>query len=275
MSKKILLAGGDSFTDPKFFSMDKSIDSKKRGGWPMWPEVLGKQLDLKIMNTADSGRGNDYIAKQILDKIYEYKDQIDTCIVLWSSIDRHDFHDKKKNLINIPHDLLSIWGQKKDIHRSKKNILAKAYAELFMEIGENNFWENILTDTFRNMWLVAEACNKYNIKFVFRQGISLLDHHIWNEIYDEGLICSDYRIEEVNYYTLCDTNKYAKMLNKEYKKNISYPFWEYDTSIVAFTNKYPKKLTISEMDRHPSAEGQQLISKYMAAALDVSSASYM
>ena len=62
---------------------------------------------------------------------------------------------------------------------------------------------------------------------------------------------------------------------KEYKKNISYPFWEYDTSIVAFTNKYPKKLTISEMDRHPSAEGQQLISKYMAAALDVSSASYM
>ena len=80
MSQKILLASGDSFTDPKFFSSDKSIDSKLRGGWPMWPELLGKELNLKVINTGDSGRGNDYIAKQILDKIYEYGDQIDTCV---------------------------------------------------------------------------------------------------------------------------------------------------------------------------------------------------
>ena len=63
MPQKILLTSGDSFTDPKFFSMDKSIDSKLRGGWPMWPELLGKELNLKVINTADSGRGNDYIAK--------------------------------------------------------------------------------------------------------------------------------------------------------------------------------------------------------------------
>ena len=48
MPQKILLTSGDSFTDPKFFSMDKSIDSKLRGGWPMWPELLGKELNLKV-----------------------------------------------------------------------------------------------------------------------------------------------------------------------------------------------------------------------------------
>ena len=267
MSQKILLASGDSFTDPKFFSSDKSIDSKLRGGWPMWPELLGKELNLKVINTGDSGRGNDYIAKQILDKIYEYGDQIDTCVAVWSNADRHDFHDKKKNVINIPHDLLSIWGKKKSIHRIETHVLATTYAELFSEEGENKFWENLLNESFRYMWLVAEACAKYNIKFIFRQGVVLLDYNLWNEIYDEGYICDDYQLKEVDYYTLCDTNKYALMLNKYYKKNIVYPFWEYDNCIASITDKNKNKLTISENDRHPNDQGQVIISKLLSAAL--------
>lgn len=275
MSKKILLAGGDSFTDPKYFSTDEDLSASQRGGWPMWPEILGKKLDLKVINTGDGGRGNDYITKQILDNIYEYEDQIDTCVVLWSSIDRHDFHDNKKNLINIPHDLLSVCGRKKDIfHIFEENILARVYAKLMVEDGKNTFWETLLNESFRNMWLIAEACNKYNIKFIFRQGIALLDYHMWREIYDEGLISDDYKIEEVDYYTLCDTNKYANMLNKNYKKNITYPFWEYDTSVVSFTDKF-ENLRISKNDRHPNAEGQKLISEIMATALDDSSVSYI
>tara|TARA_B100001059_G_scaffold165425_1_gene165031 strand:+ start:933 stop:1748 length:816 start_codon:yes stop_codon:yes gene_type:complete len=267
MPQKILLASGDSFTDPKFFSGDKSIDSKLRGGWPMWPELLGKELNLKVINTADSGRGNDYIAKQILDKIYEYGDQIDTCVVVWSNADRHDFHDKKKNLINIPHDLLSVWGKKKPIHRIELNILVRSYVELFSEEGENKFWENLLNESFRYMWLVAEACAKYNIKFIFRQGVVLLDYNLWNEIYEEGLICDDYQLKEVDYYALCDTNKYALMLDKHYRKNIVYPFWEYDNSIVSITDMHSDKLTISKTDRHPNAQGQVMMSKFLHAAL--------
>ena len=267
MPKKILLAGGDSFTDKKFFSADKSIDRKQRGGWPMWPEILGKELNLKVICTADSGRGNDYIAKQLLDKIYEYGDRIDSCVVIWSNADRHDFHDLKENLINIPHDLLSIWDKKKDTHRSRKNILANAYADLFVIEGENKFWENLLNESFRYMWLVAEACTKYNIKFIFRQGVVLLDHCIWDEIYDEGYICDDYRIQEIDYYKMCDTNKYAKMLNKQYKKNIASPFCEYNNSIASITDKYSNELTISKNDRHPNAKGQAVMSQFLANAL--------
>ena len=39
-----------------------------------------------------------------------------------------------------------------------------------------------------------------------------------NEIYDEGYICDDFRLKEIDYYTICDTNKYAKLLHKYYKK---------------------------------------------------------
>jgi hypothetical protein len=261
MPKKILLAGGDSFTDPIYVSTDRNLHPSLRRGWPMWPQLLGKELDLIVINTADSGRGNDNIAKRLLDQIYEYEDRIDTCVVLWSSIDRHDFHDKKKNVMNIPHDLLSVCGKKTyDFHNDsiEGNILAPVYAKLMVEEGKNTFWETLLNESFRNMWLVAEACNKYNITFIFRQGISLLDYHMWREIYDQGLISDDYKIEEADYYVMCDTNKYAKMLNKNYKKNITWPFWEYSTSIVSFTDEL-ENLIISENDRHPSAAGQQYI----------------
>ena len=260
MPKKILLAGGDSFTDPIYVSTDRNLHPSLRSGWPMWPQLLGKELDLKVINTADSGRGNDNIAKRLLDQIYEYEDQIDTCVVLWSSIDRHDFYEKK-SVINIPHDLLSVCGKKTyDFHNDsiEGNILAPVYAKLMVEEGKNTFWETLLNESFRNMWLVAEACNKYNITFIFRQGISLLDCCLWREIYDQGLISDDYKIEEADYYVMCDTNKYAKMLNKNYKKNITWPFWEYSTSIVSFTDEL-ENLIISENDRHPSAAGQQYI----------------
>ena len=46
--------------------------------------------------------------------------------------------------------------------------------------------------------------------------------------------------------------------SKNYKKNITWPFWEYSTSIVSFTDEL-ENLIISENDRHPSAAGQQYI----------------
>jgi hypothetical protein len=81
---------------------------------------------------------------------------------------------------------------------------------------------------------------------------------MWREIYDQGLISDDYKIEEADFYSMCDTNKYANMLNKNYKKNITWPFWEYSTSIVSFTDEL-ENLIISENDRHPNATGQQYI----------------
>ena len=57
------------------------------------------------------------------------------------------------------------------------------------------------------------------------------------------------------------------MLNKYYKKNIVYPFWEYDNCIASITDKNKNKLTISENDRHPNDQGQVIISKLLSAAL--------
>ena len=47
--KKILLAGGCSYTDPNFKSTATQLPDEQRSGWPMWPELMGKSLDLKVI----------------------------------------------------------------------------------------------------------------------------------------------------------------------------------------------------------------------------------
>ena len=43
--KKIMIAGGCSYTDPDYITSNKDKDQTP-GAWPMWPEHLGKKLDL-------------------------------------------------------------------------------------------------------------------------------------------------------------------------------------------------------------------------------------
>jgi hypothetical protein len=64
--KKILIAGGDSFTDKNYKShIHPEIDTS----WPKWPELLAEKLDMKCINVAKSGYGNDYIYESVLETI--------------------------------------------------------------------------------------------------------------------------------------------------------------------------------------------------------------
>ena len=70
--KNIILAAGCSFTDPNFKSLVKHLPHNERGGWPMWPELLQREIEketgesYKLINLARSGASNDVIFKKFI-----------------------------------------------------------------------------------------------------------------------------------------------------------------------------------------------------------------
>ena len=87
MAKKILLASGCSYTDANYRSSDPDIDPN----WPMWPELMANELDLRCVNVGRSGQGADYILNSIIDQIAIYGNRIDTVAILWTTGDRLPF----------------------------------------------------------------------------------------------------------------------------------------------------------------------------------------
>lgn len=79
---KFLLTSGCSFTDNWW--------TKKRG-FPVWPELLAKELDMQCINLGKRGLGNDYILNSIIDKLATEKNKVGLVVAMWSDFARIDF----------------------------------------------------------------------------------------------------------------------------------------------------------------------------------------
>ena len=88
--KKILLASGCSFTDENF---ESPVHPEMDTSWPKWPELLANKLDMKCINLAMNGGGNEYIYSSLLDQILKTKDksQIGLVIPAWTQCQRKDY----------------------------------------------------------------------------------------------------------------------------------------------------------------------------------------
>ena len=91
MSKqyKILLVSGCSWTNKNFKSLfHPELDTT----WPKWPELLAEKLNMKCVNLAMSGAGQEYIYSSILDTIQSYDTkEIGLIIPAWSLSPRRDY----------------------------------------------------------------------------------------------------------------------------------------------------------------------------------------
>ena len=93
--KKTLLVSGDSYTDNDFRS---SCYPDMDVSWPKWPELLGKKLNMKVINLAQAGSGNGYIYSRLLDTIQEIpKEEIGLVIAAWSQAMRQDYQTGELN----------------------------------------------------------------------------------------------------------------------------------------------------------------------------------
>ena len=104
---KLIYTNGDSWTagdivDPELFGDDfaKVNDPRNRPyRLPrVWPDKLGKLLNIDVLNNAHAGGSNDRIVRSTINDIVKLKDKLDTknlfVLIGWSSPERKDFFYK-------------------------------------------------------------------------------------------------------------------------------------------------------------------------------------
>lgn len=150
--KKILLVSGDSFTDRNFRS---ASHPEMDVSWPMWPEILAKKLDMRLINLGRSGQGNEYIYSSLQDTIerIEDKSEIGMVIAAWSQSFRKDYqHNHSKGHEYVFYD----YGQ--------------WTAERVNPNGDIFGWIRKSLRTYKNL---EYMCERYNIPYVQTQMIPL------------------------------------------------------------------------------------------------------
>mgnify|MGYP001158631982 CR=1 FL=1 len=110
MSRKLLIAGGDSFTDKNYQSdYHPELDCS----WPKWPEIIAEKLDMDCINLGKSGYGNEYIYSSVLEEVLKQKDkrEIGLVMVAWSQCQRMDYQTEFGAWhTRIPHSKGNVFG---------------------------------------------------------------------------------------------------------------------------------------------------------------------
>lgn len=168
--KKILLASGCSYTSPNFRSDAHTLPDEQRSGWPMWPEIVGGQLDLEVVNIAESGKGNPWIAKGLISNIIKYGDRIEKVFVLWTSVDRIQHYNYTV------HPLLDAYANEPVASEHHKYCGLNELKWPPYLFKENRIVENWIRDSLLAMYTVATLCKSKGIDFIFGQGVNFHLH---------------------------------------------------------------------------------------------------
>lgn len=251
MTKGLLIAAGCSFTDPNFKSFDTSLDESERGGWPMWPEIIAEQLNLKSVNTGKRAAGNDYIFNQVIDQLHIRKN-IKLVIVMWSSWDR--FNYMGEFITPIPYFITNnLKGVQpvKDVLKNHANL--SAYDDIFFNMNQEDalkYSKHIIDTNLRYMFLLSYILKEKNIPYIFLQGVTAFSYEGLNYIenlkfkYTPGMILRD-----------LSRNIFFESLDKD-PNIMGFPFFESLGGFSARGSIITKKDVISLSDLHPNKAGQ-------------------
>ena len=275
VAKKIMIAGGCSYTDPDYKTSNKDKDQTP-GLWPMWPEHLGKKLDLEVINTGRSGAGNEEIIHCVMENLLLYGDRVDTVVVLFSEFDRLRWHGITN--IAMMAEVQISQGTKPEFQSNKSMAWRK-------EMGLDNLAYNFFTskefptlrytyikycleDNMRRMLMFAEYCKSKNINFICAQGCTHFQLSFLNRLSHEGFFASASHTPHDEYVRLWLQNPWFGKLESEWKDNII--GWPFDPLLngstfdsLRYMGKKPfhwrnDKWNVDEIDLHPNAEAQKL-----------------
>lgn len=280
MAKKLLIAGGCSYTDSKYLTNDNSLP-QIAGNWKMWPEYMGEALDLKVINTAMSGNGNETILHDVLDKIYTYKDRVDTVAVMWTGFDRkrifagYDINPLAQALMLMNQDPAweggdhpFIWLDRMGMPDIGRNFLG---SQDFYKV-RGDFVRYSIEDSLRSMLTLAETCKVHGIKLVMMGGLFPFDFYKLEELQRLGLITcppgQSVDTPETEVVRRFVNNPFFTSIENDYKNNfIGWPmFWRlggtyFDNMIQTGEGEFtgsPEDYRVSDVDGHPNALAQQL-----------------
>ena len=216
--RKVLLVSGCSYTDKTFRSdFHPNIDT----GWPKWPELLGKKLDMDVVNYGYCGSGNEYIYSSLLDHLTSnpIKD-IGLVIPGWSRVPRRDFNvgNRKYNIR---------W----DNHGDMKYFMMKS---------------------LRYYYSLQEVCK--SLKVPYKQ-IHILDPYE-SAVVEQNELFNMTREDAMKEFM--SSSYYDKIDEKNF---IGWPIESKLGGFCAWDKLDADKHFISEIDRHPNRQGQEIIAE--------------
>lgn len=267
MDKKILLALGCSFTDEHFYSLDSNIPDDKKGPWAMWPELMGKELNLDVVNFGSGAASNDFIFNKAIQGIAIYGDKIDTLAVLFTSIDRCSYFNTNINvsplhilagangLIEKQKDLLGYdWEKEIGAYDATLKYFQSEYCKL-------RSFEQMISNFFGKVLALVDICNANNIKLVMNQGVEPWRFWITDKLKEGETFKNKDNIATELY--LCKAllhNPIFTRLNAYSDKFVGWPIF---TALngSSYSSRYQdrKDLEVSDRDPHPNKNGQQIL----------------
>ena len=263
MSKKILLAGGCSFTDKRYRSPDKSIPEDQRGGWEYWPELMAKELDLECINVGLCGRGADFIFNEVVKQITIYGDRIDTVAVLWSGSDRTQFHTYCFMPIYEIYDA-PLLGDRDPLSWMDEIGIGKINRKFWNSPGfHKGVYYNMMENQLIKMVSLFEICKARGIKLIMAQGVLFLDFIALEKMHKSGNLPDRAYISRKEIFDYLIKNPLFQYLEENKNQIIGWPFYETlgGTAFSHIMNR-KKECYISPEDHHPNALGQQVLSEY-------------
>ena len=216
--RKVLLVSGCSYTDKTFRSdFHPNIDT----GWPKWPELLGKKLDMDVVNYGYCGSGNEYIYSSLLDHLTSNPiENIGLVIPGWSRVPRRDFNvgNRKYNIR---------W----DNHGDMKYFMMKS---------------------LRYYYSLQEVCK--SLKVPYKQ-IHILDPYE-SAVVEQNELFNMTREDAMKEFM--SSSYYDKIDEKNF---IGWPIESKLGGFCAWDKLDADKHFISEIDRHPNRQGQEIIAE--------------
>lgn len=282
MAKKLLIAGGCSYTDPNYITNDKNLP-QVRGAWKMWPEYMGNALDLNVINTGASGSSNETIFHNVLEKIYLYKDRVDAVAVMWTGMDRrrimcgYDINPLSETNINMGKDPAYendsnpfYWLERLGMKNMSYNFFT---SQDFWRV-RTSFIKYSIEDSLRTYNALADICKAHNIKFVFINALFPFDYFYLDKFEKAGLFqCPEgesVTTQERQVLKDCMNNIWFSNIEKNHKNNfIGWPLFPnlggsyFDEMRLRGYNGFKSGdlYNVSDIDMHPNAEAQEIISK--------------
>ena len=252
--RKILLVGGDSFSDP-------TCKSYKGTDIITWPQLLAEKLDMDLVCVAQSGGGNEQIYSSILDWICENgSNNIGLVLAAWSKCERMDWEQGFNDIFGFKLDH-GCW------HNNRVFPKGNIYS-----------W---LRKSIRNFYNLQILCENHNIPYKQFQMISFFGDHI-SEYYGH-----DFKNKRMNIIECIMTSPQFDLIKKS--NFIGWPIYdEHDGFVVSDVTVHKEwktvhKLTnnkknsnyyykanevntdyvVSPYDPHPNKKGHEMIMEFI------------
>lgn len=153
IKEPLLITGGCSLSDPE--------ESDYDNGTIVWPIVVSKILNIKLLNVAKKGCSNDYIENTVFDSILKNHKKYDIQVmVLWSGADRINVFD----------------------------------TDTYAGDRQNYDQKKILNKTFRNIKRLDLICRYFNIPSYHRIGVGFENNDELNEWLTEHPMLKEFNL---------------------------------------------------------------------------------